>query len=75
MGERLRVTKGTWSPTSVTRKVQWLANGKVIKNATKNRLRLTSKLVGKRISVRVVATAAGRTPVTVTTRRTKRIAD
>ena len=60
---------------AVTRTVQWLANGKEIKNATKNRLRLTSKLVGKRISVRVVATATGRTPITVTTRRTKRVAD
>jgi hypothetical protein len=75
IGERLKVTVGTWNPTSVTRTVQWLANGKKIKNATKNRLRLTDKLVGKRISVKVVASAAGRTPVTVTTRRTKRVVD
>lgn len=75
VGERLRVTTGTWSPTTVTRTVQWLANGKKIKNATKNRLRLTAKLVGKRISVKVVASAPGRTPVTVTTRRTKRVVD
>ncbi len=74
VGKRLRVTTGTWNPTTVERKVQWLANGKKIKNATKNRLRLTSKLVGKRISVRVVASATGRTPVTVTTRRTKKVA-
>ena len=73
VGQRLRVTKGTWNPTSVTRKVQWLANGKKIKLATKNRLRLTSKLLGKRISVRVVAAAAGRTPLTVTTRRTLKV--
>ena len=69
------MTKGTWNPTTVTLKVKWLANGKRIKNATKNRLRLTAKLVGKRISVKVVASAAGRTPVTVTTRRTKRVVD
>lgn len=75
VGERLKVTRGTWSPTTVTRTVQWLANGKKIKNATKNRLRLTDKLVGKRISVKVVASAAGRTPVTVTTKRTKRVVD
>ncbi len=75
LGERLRVTKGTWNPTTVKRTVQWLANGKKIKNATKNRLRLTSKLVGKKISVRVVVSAAGRTPVTVTTRRTKKVVD
>ena len=67
------MTKGTWNPTVVKRKVQWLANGKKIKRATKNRLLLTKKLVGKRISVRIVATAEGRTPVTVTTRRTKKI--
>jgi hypothetical protein len=75
VGERLKVTTGTWNPTTVTRTVQWLANGKKIKNATKNRLRLTDKLVGKRISVMVVASASGRTPVTVTTRRTKRVVD
>lgn len=75
VGQRLRVTKGTWNPSTVQRKVQWLANGKKIKKATKNRLRLTEKLVGKRISVKVVASAAGRTPVTVTTRRTKRVVD
>jgi hypothetical protein len=72
VGERLKVTKGTWNPTGVTLKVQWLANGKKIKKATKMRLRLTDKLAGKRISVRVVASAAGRTPATVTTKRTKR---
>jgi len=74
-GERLKVTRGTWNPTTITRTVQWLANGKKIKGATKNRLRLTDALVGKRISVKVVASAPGRTPVTVTTRRTTRVVD
>ena len=74
VAQRLRVTKGTWNPTTVKRKVQWLSNGKKIRGATKNRLRVTSKLLGKRISVRVVATAEGRTPLTVTTRRTNKIA-
>lgn len=73
VGQRLRVTKGSWNPTSVTRKMQWLANGKKIKHATKNRLRLTSKLLGKRISVRVTATATGRTPLTVRARRTQKV--
>lgn len=69
----LRVTKGTWTPTTVTRKVQWLANGKKIKGATKNRLRLTKKLAGKRISVRVIASAPGLTPLKITTKRTKQV--
>ena len=41
--QRLRVTKGAWNPTSVKRKVQWMANGKKIKGATKMRLRLTKQ--------------------------------
>ena len=69
----LRVTRGTWNPTTVSRKVQWLANGKRIKGATKTRLRVTAKLVGKRLSVRVVATAPQLTKLVVTTRTTKRV--
>jgi hypothetical protein len=69
----LRVTRGTWNPTTVSRKIQWLANGKRIKGATKARLRVTAKLAGKRLSVRVVASAPQRTPLVVTTRTTKSI--
>jgi len=69
----LRVTRGTWNPTTVSRKVQWLANGKRIKGATKTRLRVTAKLVGKRLSVRVVATAPQLTKLVVSTRTTKRV--
>ena len=69
----LRVTRGTWNPTKVSRKIQWLANGKRIKGATKARLRLTKKLVGKRISVRVIASAPEHTRLLVKTRRTKRV--
>ena len=73
VAKTLRVTKGTWTPTTVTKKIQWLANGKRIKGATKNRLRLTKKLVGKRISVRIVASAPGLTKLKVTTKRTKKV--
>jgi hypothetical protein len=71
--QRLRVTKGAWNPTSVKRKIQWLANGKKIKGATKMRLRLTRKMAGKKISVKVTAKAAGMTPVTVRTKSTKKV--
>jgi 5-hydroxyisourate hydrolase-like protein (transthyretin family) len=73
VAKTLRVTKGTWTPTTVTKKIQWLANGKRIKGATKNRLRLTKKLAGKRISVRIVASAPGLTKLKVTTKRTKKV--
>jgi hypothetical protein len=69
----LRVTRGTWNPTKVSRKIQWLANGKRIKGATKARLRVSPKLAGKRLSVRVVASAPQRTPLVVTTRTTKNV--
>ncbi len=71
--QRLRVTKGAWNPTSVKRKVQWMANGKKIKGATKMRLRLTSKLVGKKITVKMTASAQGMTKTTVKTKATKRV--
>jgi hypothetical protein len=73
VAKTLRVTKGTWTPTTVTKKFQWLANGKRIKGATKAKLRLTKKLAGKRISVRVVASAPGLTKLKITTKRTKKV--
>jgi hypothetical protein len=71
--QRLRVTKGAWNPTTAKRKLQWLANGKKIKGATKTRLRLTKKLAGKKISVKVVARASGMTSLTVKTKATRKV--
>ncbi len=73
VAEVLRVTRGAWNPTKVSRKVQWLANGKRIKGATKARLRVTQKLLGKRLSVRVVVSAPQHTRLLVKTRTTKRV--
>ena len=73
LAKTLKVTKGTWTPSTVTTKIQWLANGKRIKGATKSKLRLTKKLVGKRISVRVIASAPGLAPLKITTKRTKQV--
>lgn len=73
VGQRLRLTTGTWNPVKVKRTIQWFADGKRIKGATKNRLRLTGTLKGKRISARVIASAPGRTPFKVTTRKTKKV--
>ncbi len=73
VGQRLRVTKGAWNPTAVSRKIQWFANGKKIKRATKVRLRLTSKLAGKRLTVKVTASAPGMTSTTVKTAKSKTV--
>ena len=56
---------GSWSAgTRFT--YAWLANGKVVGHAAK--LRLTPKLVGKKVSVRVTGTHGDWTPSTVTSK-------
>jgi hypothetical protein len=73
VGQRLRLTSGSWTPTVVTRKLQWLANGKAVKRATRTFYVVRAGQVGKRLTVRVVASATGYQPVTVTTRPTARV--
>jgi hypothetical protein len=61
VGKRLTVDVGRWTAgTRVT--VQWLANGKPIAGATHTSLRLTTKLKGKKVSVRVTGALTGATP-------------
>jgi hypothetical protein len=49
---------GGWNPTPTTMKYTWLADGKAIKKATSASYTLTSREVGKSISVRVVGSLA-----------------
>ena len=44
--------------TTVTYKFQWYAGTKKIKKATKSKLKVTSAMKGKKLSVKVTATAA-----------------
>lgn len=73
VGETLKITAGSWNPASVKKKIRWLANGKVIKKATKRKFTLTAKQKGKRIKVRIVASATGHLPLTLTTKPTARV--
>lgn len=73
VGRTLKVTAGSWNAPGVTRVLQWLANGKVIKKAIKAKLKMTRKLVGKKISVRIVVSAPGYLPSTVRIRRAGRV--
>jgi hypothetical protein len=73
VGKTLKVTAGSWNPASVTKKIRWLANGKVIKKANKPKFRLTVKQKGKKIKVRVVASAKGHLPLRVITKPTTRV--
>lgn len=73
VGSRLRVTSGTINPSAVVRKIQWLANGKVIKKATKRRFKVTSKQRGKKIRARVTISAPGYTKLVLKTRPTAKV--
>ncbi|MDR0504896.1 MAG: carboxypeptidase-like regulatory domain-containing protein, partial [Bifidobacteriaceae bacterium] len=64
VGKTLTAKAGTWQ-TGVTKAYQWFANGKAIKGATKAKLKLTKKLSGKRITVKVTGSLSGYVSKTV----------
>jgi surface antigen len=56
VGEKLTANPGTWSPDPVKTTLQWMRDGKAIKDATKPDYRLTDSDVGKTLRVDVVGT-------------------
>jgi beta-glucanase (GH16 family) len=54
VGDTVRATPAKWSGT-VTRGYQWYLAGKAIKGATKNSLKITGKMLGKKIAVEETA--------------------
>ena len=68
VGSTLKAKAAAWVPDDAKVKYQWLVNGKVIKKATKAKLKLLEKFAGKKISVKVTATSPGSLPVSVTTK-------
>jgi hypothetical protein len=73
VGRAVRVTDGTWTPRTVALKYQWYAGSKAIKKATKKKLTLTTKQVGKRLKVKVTASATGYTGLTVATKPSPKV--
>lgn len=69
VGKRLTVSPGAWTP-GTTLALRWCANGHALKGtkATRATLKVTPKLRGRRISVRVVGTQPGYTPATAESR-------
>lgn len=53
VGRKLTAYRGSWSPSPMAYRYQWLRNGHKIKKATKSSYRLTRKDRGAKISVRV----------------------
>lgn len=60
VGKKLTAVPGSWTAGTAF-DYQWLANGKAISGAHAKTLKLTAKLKGKRISVRVTGELAGYT--------------
>ncbi|QIK74860.1 hypothetical protein [Nocardioides piscis] len=66
VGTTLKARPGTWQPAPAKVTYQWRAGSKAIKKATRPRLKLTSALRGKKISVRITLAAPGVSTRTVT---------
>jgi Carboxypeptidase regulatory-like domain len=71
VGGTLKAVLGAVTPSSATVRIQWFANGKRIKGATKPRLKVTRTYAGTRIHVQVRATAPGYDPVVARTKPAK----
>lgn len=69
VGRILKASAGRWNAGGLSFRYQWLRNGRTISGQTRSTLRLGRTEVGRRISVRVTATAGGRSGV-ATSKRT-----
>ena len=47
------------TPSNATVKIQWFANGKKIKKATKAKFKVAKKYAGKKVQAKITATAPG----------------
>ena len=63
----------TGEPDKVSLAYQWYAGSKKIKKATKRTLVLTTKQVGKKLTVKVTASRAGYVPLTVRTKPSAKV--
>ncbi len=66
VGQEVRATSGSWSPTPTATAYQWYAGGVAISGATTSAYTPTAAVVGKTLSVRVTASRSGYVPGTAT---------
>ncbi len=74
VGKTLKLKLKSWKPAGIKLKYQWYAGGKAIKGATHTSLKLTRKLVGKKITIKVTGTKAGYKTLTKASKATKKVA-
>jgi hypothetical protein len=66
IGTTVKLSRGTWSPSATTYRVQWKVNGVSISGATKSSYTIPSKYWGKKLTVTVRGSRSGYTTKTVT---------
>lgn len=71
VGRRLHARPGAWTPDDVTFRFRWYADGRRVEGATRAHLRLTPRMRGARLVVRVTARTPGADAVTVRSPRTR----
>lgn len=68
VGSTLRAKVASWIPVGAVVSYQWLVDNRPVTRATASSFRVTARLRGTKVSVRVVATTPGRLPVAVVTK-------
>jgi hypothetical protein len=76
VGAKLIARPGSFraGASKVTLKYQWLANGAVIKKATRSTFKIGTAQRGTQLSVKITAAATGYSSASATSARTKRVA-
>ncbi|MDR2703067.1 MAG: hypothetical protein LBB58_01825 [Cellulomonadaceae bacterium] len=73
VGEKLKVNTGEWTPEPTDFTYQWFADGQKINGATKDHYIPSQKMLGKQISVKVLASRPGFNSLLVASNRTSPI--
>ncbi|MFI5425845.1 hypothetical protein [Aeromicrobium sp. UC242_57] len=72
VGRTVTARPGSWTP-GTTLRYQWFAGSKSIKGATRSKLKISKKVKGKTLKVRVTGTKSGYAKVAKTSRATKKV--
>lgn len=74
VGRKLTAKPGTWKPSGVAVSYQWYRNGQPITGAVGRSYELAGADKGTKITVRTTGAKSGYTPVTKTSKATKKVA-
>ncbi|WP_423847997.1 CHAP domain-containing protein [Aeromicrobium sp.] len=75
VGSTLTATAGTWTPSDVTLKYQWLRDGVIITGATKTSYTITTADIGHAMTISVTGSKSGLTSRTASSTPTAKVVD